>query len=192
MLKNIKFYINHLLLLIIYLQKYQILSNKIYPLYNFIITSNLNHEYVEDFFYEYFHFSLATKGVGIIFDYNSEINLIPSHLFRQIKRIMDLSIMDIYSIITKKNEIYEELIIFGEINDIISYHYITERIGITIPIDYLFNRTGFEKFSFIFLTQENQENIVIGKNLIDLMKIEFNENGDFIINNKEFITDIKD
>ena len=192
MLKNIKFYINTLLLLIIYLQKHQIISNKIYPLYNLIITSNLNHEYVEEFFYEYFHFSLVTKGVGIIFDYNSEINLIPNHLFRQIKRIMNMSIIDIYSIIAKKYEIYEELLIFGEINNIISYHFITEKIGITIPIDYLFNRTNFEEFAFIFLTQENQENIVIGKNLIDLMKIEFNDNGDFIINNKEFISDVKD
>ena len=79
-------------------------------------------------------------------------------------------------------------------NDIISFHFITDNIGITIPNDILFPKISdsIGRFTFCFLSKENQDNIIIGKTLIDLMKIQFLENNQFIINNKNFTTIIEE
>ena len=182
-------------LLLILLNVYTTLSTNIYPIYNFIITSNLNHiNITNDNIYDYLFFSLNTKGIGIIFDYNSEINLIPYNIIKQIKDLLRICVLDSYSFLVNKENNYEELIFYGYIADIITFHFITEKIGITIPNDIIFNKTTeySGKSSFIFLTKQNQENIIFGKYLIDLMKIEFNSNKEFVINNKEFISQVND
>lgn len=180
-----------LFFLIISIYYYQIISSNIYPIYNFIITTDLNHRNITK---DYFYLTFNTKGVGLIFDYNSEINLIPYHLFIRIKNNMAFLIPDSYSFIKDKENGYQELLFYGYMDNKISFHIITQSIGITFPNDVLFpiDEYYFGKFTFSFLSKENQENIIIGKYLIDLMKIEFNEKGELIINNKNFSTLIED
>ncbi len=179
-------------LLIIILLFYSFKSSNIYPIRNLIITSNINHIDIKNYYY--FFYSLNTKGVGIIFDYDSEINLIPYQFFPQIKKIIDVWLIDSYSFIGDKENNYKELYFFGYMNDIISFHFITDNIGITIPNDILFPKISdsIGRFTFCFLSKENQDNIIIGKTLIDLMKIQFLENNQFIINNKNFTTIIEE
>ena len=143
---------------------------------------------------EYFYFSLDVKGVGIIFDKNSNVSLIPYYLFKQIKKILDVYSPDSNSYILDKENDYKEIIIFYFLNNNFSFNLILEKIGITFPNDVLFYRPKDEinKNYFIFLTKENQENIIFGKNLIDLMKIEFDNDEDFIINNNDFVTHLEE
>ena len=167
-------------------------SSRIYPIHHLIITSNINHTILIN--EDYFYYSLNTKGVGIIFDYNSEINLIPFYLFKQIKKILDIWNLDNYSFIKDKDNNYQELIFYGYLNNIISFHFITDSIGLTFPNDILFPKVlnTIGSYTFSFLSKENQENIIIGKNMTDSMKIEFLENNEFIINNKDFISSIEE
>ena len=163
------------------------ISSNIYPIYKLILEPNLNYINSADDYISYnFFYSLNTKGVGIIFNNNSEINSIPYHLFKQLVDIIDIYI-DGYSFIKTNEKGYQELLLYGYLIEPISLHFITENIGITIPNDIFFQRNISYMSNFTFLSKENQENIVIGKYLMDLMKIEFNNQNEFIINNKDFI-----
>ena len=188
----IQFTLEMELFLIISLYIFPIVSSNIYPIYKLIITSNLNHVNVTNL-RDYINYSLNTKGVGIKFDYNSEINIIPYHLFNQLRKII-VVYTDGYLFVKDKENNYQELLLIGYIDNIISIHFITENIGITIPNNVLFpfNISDIGKSTFTFLTKENQENIIIGRNLMDLMKIEFNDLNDFIIKNDEFISKVND
>ena len=192
MKKYIQFTLEMELFLIISLYIFPIVSSNIYPIYKLIITSNLNHVNVTNL-RDYINYSLNTKGVGIKFDYNSEINIIPYHLFNQLRKII-VVYTDGYLFVKDKGNNYQELLLIGYIDNIISIHFITENIGITIPNNVLFpfNISDIGKSTFTFLTKENQENIIIGRNLMDLMKIEFNDINDFIIKNDEFISKVND
>ena len=142
----------------------------------------------------YLYLSLNTKGVGIIFDYNSEINLIPYHLINQIKKYVEIFLLDGYTFLIEKGKDYQELVFFGYIFKTISFNFITENIGITFPNNILFPKApnSIGQFSFAFLSKEDQDNIIIGKNLINLMELEFNEKNEFIINNKSFISSVQE
>ena len=192
MKKYIQFTLEMELFLIISLYIFPIVSSNIYPIYKLIITSNINHVNVTNL-RDYINYSLNTKGVGIKFDYNSEINIIPYHLFNQLRKII-VVYTDGYLFVKDKGNNYQELLLIGYIDNIISIHFITENIGITIPNNVLFpfNISDIGKSTFTFLTKENQENIIIGRNLMDLMKIEFNDTNDFIIKNDEFISKVND
>ena len=192
MKKYIQFTLEMELFLIISLYIFPIVSSNIYPIYKLIITSNLNHVNVTNL-RNYINYSLNTKGIGIKFDYNSEINIIPYHLFNQLRKII-LIYTDGNLFVKDKGNNYQELLLIGYIDNIISFHFITENIGITIPNNVLFpfNISDIGKSTFTFLTKENQENIIIGKNLMDLMKIEFNDKNAFIIKNDEFISKVND
>ena len=132
--------------------------------------------------------------MGVIFDNNSNINLIPNHLFIQIKKILDLYSPDSNAFIVKKENDYQELVIYYYLNENFTFNLIFEKIGITFPNDVLFYRPigEFNKNFFIFLTKENQENIIFGKKLIELMKFEINGEDEFLINNYNFITYLED
>ena len=192
MTKYAQFTFEMKLFLIMSLYIFPIISSNIYPIYKLIITSNLNHINVTTL-QNYINYSLNTKGVGIKFDSNSDINIIPYHLFNQLKKIIEIYI-DGYLFMRDKGNHYKELYLIGYMDNIISFHFITENVGITIPNNILFpfNISDIGKSSFAFLSQENQENIIIGKNLMDLMKIEFNNKNDFIIKNDEFISKVND
>ena len=180
------------LLIIILLLFRFIESSIIYPVHNLIITTNLNHiNFINE---NYFFYSLNTKGIGIIFDYNSEINLIPYHLLKKIKKLVEIYLQDCYSFIRDKENNYQELYFFGYMNNDLSFHFITDQLGITFPNDILFPKflDSIGKFSFCFLSKESQDNIIIGKNLMDLMEIKFLEKNEFIINNRSFTTLIEE
>ena len=192
MKKYIQFTLEMELFLIISLYIFPIVSSNIYPIYKLIITSNLNHVNVTNL-RNYINYSLNTKGIGIKFDYNSEINIIPYHLFNQLRKII-LIYTDGNLFVKDKGNNFQELLLIGYIDNIISFHFITENIGITIPNNVLFpfNISDIGKSTFTFLTKENQENIIIGKTLMDLMKIEFKDKNAFIIKNDEFISKVND
>jgi len=174
------------------------LTLNIYEIYNYIITNNINHTNVtseEDIISKrYYYYTLNTKGVGLVLDYNSEKNFIPYFLLRQIKRILGFKISECYSYFNKTEEGYEELIIYSFKNKTISFHMITQNFGITIPNEILFpnveSKNGINRF--LFYSEKDKENIIFGKNLIDLMNIQIKSNGEFIINNSDFLTKIKE
>ena len=185
---NILLFFDIKILLIISIYFSLIKSINIYALHNLIITSDINSKNMTSI--NYLYFSINTKGVGIIFDYNSEINLIPYHLIKQIKKYVEIYLLDGYSFLKEKENEYQELVFYGYMFRIISFNFITDNIGITFPNNVLFPKdpNSIGQFSFAFLSKEDQDNIIIGRNLIDLMKIEFNDKNEFIINNSSFIS----
>ena len=50
----------------------------------------------------------------------------------------------------------------------------------------------YQIYGIRFLSKENHEFIEFGKDLIDIMNIEFKDEKNFIINNKEFINKLED
>ena len=181
------------LLLILLLDANIIISTNIYPIYKLIITPNLNDINIEEDFTDYYHYNINTRGMGIIFDYNSEINIMPYNLLLHIKLAMTWLLEDSYTFLIPSESVqnYKELVLYGDFQSLdVGYHLITEKMGITIPYNLLFNKTSVDKFQCIFLSDEDNK-IVFGKYLMDLMKIEF-VNDTFIIHNKDFISDVKD
>ena len=68
-------------------------------------------------------------------------------------------------------------------------HFIFEDYGITIPLQYfLIEKDKTQKYGLRFLTVENQEYIIFGKDLIELMDIEFIDKNHINIKNDEFIS----
>ena len=68
-------------------------------------------------------------------------------------------------------------------------HFIFEDYGITIPLQYfLIEKDETQKYGLRFLTVENQEYIIFGKDLIELMDIEFIDKNHINIKNDEFIS----
>ena len=68
-------------------------------------------------------------------------------------------------------------------------HFLFETFGISIPTKYyLIEKGESQRYGIIFMTKEDQEYIVFGKDLIDVMEIEFKDENNFIIHNDEFIS----
>ena len=101
---------------------------------------------------------------------------------------------DTISKIEKLSDGYNEFEIVSSFSRYETIHFILKDIGITIPLNELFipKNIANNLYSFRFLGKEDQENIIIGKDLIDLMDITFIDNTNFIINNKSFITNVKE
>ena len=62
---------------------------------------------------------------------------------------------------------------------------ILKNYGITFSTNYLFTKTDNKVYEFLFLLHKDAENLIIGKDLIELMDINF-ENG-VEIRNKDFV-----
>ena len=89
----------------------------------------------------------------------------------------------------------EEILInaYVEGDDFETTHFILENFGISIPAKYFLVTTEEHQiYGIRFFSKENQEFIEFGKDLIDIMNIEFKDEKNFIINNKEFITKLED
>ena len=68
-------------------------------------------------------------------------------------------------------------------------HFILENLGISIPFKYFYIKTKIEQnYKLVFKSNKNQEYIEFGKDLLDAMNIEFKDEKNFVINNKEFVT----
>ena len=167
-------------------------TSPVYPVYKIILTEKIDNIYSSS--NQIFNFFINIKGVGIKFDLNSEINIIPMHLMEAIYHFYrDFYANFYYFELSTKNE-YKELIIsdYSETLEII--HFILEDRGIVIPINELFILDKESKrFTYRFLGKEDEDNIIIGKDLIDAMDIKFEDNNkNYIIGNEEFVIRVKD
>ena len=133
----------------------------------------------------------SPKGILLTFDPYSNVSSIPPQIEFEIKN-------GFYTVIEGSDpyekEIgngYQALITHIYIDYCFpAINFILAEQAITIPSKYLFKNKGY--FEFIFLIKEDQDKIIIGKDLMDLMRIEFVNDKDFFIHNKEFVIKIKD
>ena len=140
-------------------------------------------------------YNLNSKGYGIKFDNTSNTSFVPYNLFRDIVytfRFID----DSNPSIKKYNGTQELTIKTNYFYGFEIIHFILENMGITIPLKYYLMKKETikedddeeQEYGMVFLTKEDQENIIFGSNLIELMKIEFTDENNFIIHNEEFIS----
>ena len=184
-------FFNITLFIVIKLSTSSIEVSSIIPVYKIMLAKDLNHLDKNP----YLNWELDSKGIGIIFDKTSKESYIPMSLFERIELFYQ-----IYDDMLQQTKKYEnktrELIVYANLErgyeDI---HFALEFIGISIPLKYLFVDKGeqFEekrRYGLRFLTRENQEHIIFGKDLIEIMDIEFKDENNFIICNKEFVSKI--
>ena len=164
----------------------------VFPLKKLILTQNIKEFKLNSRFKNY---DEETKGVGIIFNNDSEISIMPKQIFHNIYRFYEIVHDEIiYKIETLSNG-YSQLLLLESNRPYERLHLILENIGITFPLQVLFFSIEEEEdfaYYFRFLTNEEQENIIIGKDLIELMNITLIDNNKFIINNREFISEVED
>jgi len=89
---------------------------------------------------------------------------------------------------------YMELVIYAYIKDYEYLHFILENMDISIPLKYYLieKKKESQKYGMRFFSRKDQEYIVFGKDLIDIMEIEFKGQNNFIIHNSEFISTFGD
>ena len=135
----------------------------------------------------------SSKGYGLIFNYNSNISLIPYYLFAQlIDHYKDFEEVVVEPI--NFQDEYMELVIDAYIKDYEYLHFILENMDISIPLKYylLEKKEGSQKYGMRFFSRIDQEYIVFGKDLIDIMDIELKGQNNFTIHNSEFISTFDD
>ena len=185
------FFIEYFLLII--LNIFSLSSSKtssIIPLYKIILTENLSHLEIN---YLY-NFRLNVKGNGIIFNDNSDFSIMPMYIFEEIYKFYRGNYDDIIINIEKLENDYSELTMVSSLYHLETLHFIFREMGITIPLEQLFVLKDEENhlYSFRFFSKENVENIIFGKDLIELMDINFYDNNqNFKINNEEYISKIE-
>ena len=161
----------------------------IIPLYKIVITEDLNNFKIK----ESHNYCYNTKGVGIIFNNNYNISVMPKHIFNDIIKYYQLTYDFIDKFEISKNG-YTQYLIFETSRPYETIHFILKDMGITFPLNQLFFTKEEEEdivYFFKFLTKEDQENIIIGKDLIELMNVTFVDNN-IVINNKDYISKIKE
>ena len=68
-----------------------------------------------------------------------------------------------------------------------------ENFGISIPAKYfLVNTEEYQIYGIRFLSKKDQEYIEFGKDLIEVMNIEFKDEKNFVIKNEEFLIKLDD
>jgi len=165
------------------------------PVYRIMLAKDINNLDINPCL----NWEIGSKGNGIIFNKTSEKSYVPFALFERIEIFYQ-----IYDEILQQTHIYKngtrELIVYANLErgyeDI---HFALEFIGISIPLECLFvekeENSKFrlkdrKKYGLRFLTRENQEFIVFGRDMIELMNIELINENDFIIHNTNFITKV--
>lgn len=165
------------------------------PVYRIMLASDINNLDTKP----YLSWEIGSKGYGIVFNKTSEKSYVPNALFERIKIFYQ-----IYDEILQQTHKYEngirELIVYANLErgyeDI---HFALEFIGISIPLEYLFvekednsnlKLKNKKKYGLRFLTRENQEFIVFGRDMIKLMNIELINENEFKIHNTNFITKV--
>ncbi len=165
-------------------------KSSIIPLYQIILTENISHLEINNLN----NLRLSLKGVGIIIDNNSDINLIPMHIFLEIYKFYKYYDDNYVEIETMTNG-YNTLRMISSLYKMETIHFILKEFGIIMPLNELFlptNETEHE-YALRFLSAEDQENIILGKDLIECMEIEFMENDyNFTINNKSFLINLEE
>ena len=165
-------------------------TSSLIPIHKLILTENITNLEINSIM----NYRFNLKGVGLLFNNNSDINLIPMHLFSEIYKYYSFY-DDIYTDIEILPNGYKEFLMVSSLYKIETIHLILNDLGIIFPLSELFIPKDEQEhlYSFIFLSKEGQENIIFGKELIQRMQIDFKENeNNFEINNKDFIIEIKD
>ena len=167
-------------------------TSPIFPVYKIILTEKIDNIYSNS--NQIFNFFINIKGVGIKFDLNSEVNIIPMHLMETIYHFYKDFYVNFYYFETRTKNEYTELIISDYSESLEIIHFILEDRGIVIPINELFTlNKESNRFTYRFLGKEDEDNIIIGKDLIDAMDIKFEDNNkNYSIGNEEFIIKVKD
>ena len=163
---------------------------QIIPLYKLLIAGDINKLKEK----EKYNICIKPKGVGIIFNKTSEISIMPEQLFYEITKYYKV-VYDLIDKVEQTKNRYSLYLIIECLRPDETIHFILKDMGITIPLKTLFYDNDEDEgmvYYFRFLTKKDQENIIIGKDLIDLMDITFIDNNNFIINNKSFITNVKE
>ena len=170
-------FIKSFLILLITFLINEIISYPLYQVHRIIMSDDLND--MEKSSYQFFH-----KGMILSFDPSLNYSLIPLQIENEIKN-------GFYTIV-EFSEPYEkdigngfQVLITHIFNPICfpAVNFILDDRAIKIPTEFLFRKK--DVYEFVFLMKENQDKIVFGKDLIDLMNIEFINNG-FVIHNKTF------
>ncbi len=172
------------LIIFFFLNIGNILNIAYYEVFNIIINDNITRM-------DRTSHKFSPKGILLTFDPYSNVSSIPPQIEFEIKN-------GFYTVIEGSDpyekEIgngYQALITHIYIDYCFpALNFILAEQAITIPSKYLFKNKGY--FEFIFLIKEDQDKIIIGKDLMDLMRIEFVNDKDFFIHNKEFVIKIKD
>ena len=166
--------------------------SSVIPLHKIILTEDISHLEINNLF----NLRLKIKGNGIIFDNNSDINVMPMNIFLELYTFYrDRYIDDTIAKIEKSSDEYNEFVMVSSLSRFETIHFILNDIGITMPLNELFVPKNIteHKYSFRFLGKEDQENIIFGKDLIKLMDIDFRDNdNNFVINNKTCISNVKE
>ena len=181
-----------ILILLIIINRFFSNVSSNFPLYKLIITKDINKFKLEN---KFKHFYFETKGVGIIFDNNSDISFIPKQIFYEIYKFYEKAHEEFIQKIELLSNGNSQYILIESLKPCETIHLILKDYGITIPSKELFFSKENEEdfvYYFRFYTNEEQENIVIGKDLIELMNITFKDNNNFIINNKDYKSQIED
>ena len=176
---------NIILIILLTLLIKKIISYPIFQVHRIIMNDNITD--MEKTSYQFSH-----KGMILTFEPSLNYSLIPIQIENEIKN-------GFYTIV-EYSEPYEKDIgngfqaLITHIYDPICFsaiNFILDDKGIRIPKEYFFRKK--DVYEFIFLMKENQDKIIFGKDLIDLMEIEFiNNNNDFIIHNKDFVINLMD
>ena len=177
--------INNILIFLFALLIKKIILYPIFQVHRIIMNDNLTD--MEKASYQFYH-----KGMILTFDPNLNYSIIPLQIENEIKN-------GFYTII-EYSEPYEkdignglQVLITHVFNPICfpSINIILQDRAIKIPTDFLFKKK--DVYEFIFLIKENQDKIVFGKDLINLMNIKFiNNKNEFVIHNKTFEVIIND
>ena len=160
-------------------------TSEIIPVYKIALSRNLSELYKNTIYNLIIN---DLKGVGLIFNSDSDINLIPYNIMIYIQQYYN-HFDEVVPELEKNEDGYSELILNYYYGGIESINFIFENIGLSIPMKDLFKNKE-ESYIFKFKTKEYQENIIIGKNLIGFLGIELKGGKDFIINNNNYISKI--
>ena len=168
----------------------QIQSSYIFPIKKIIFTSNIKNLCDT----KNIQWNYESKGYGILFNKESNISLIPYNLFNDILNYLESDEYLVTRVQKLENGIQEIVINTNfENEDYETTHFILEKSGISIPFKYFYvYKNSKQIYGVVFKTRENQEYIEFGNDLIDEMNVEFTDEQNFVINNKQFMTEIDD
>ena len=160
-------------------------TSSIFPVNKIILTEDLNKLFLST----NIRCDIESKGYGIIFNNNYNISLIPFNLFNRIRSFFKEYEDIIVETKQYENELQELIIYVNLIYGLETIHFIFKDFGITIPLKYfLTEKDQDQKYGIRFLTNENQEAIIFGNDLIELMDLDFIDENNIKINNEEFIS----
>ena len=139
-------------------------------------------------------YKFNTKGARLVINPDSQFSIMPIQLATIIEKGFNTYYNSIYDSLHENGNGYYNLktpIFFEE--NFPSINIILKKYGIFIPNKYFFEAKEVY-YDFIFLISLNMENgdIIIGKDLIDLMQIEIINENEFKINNEEFKIKLND